>query len=336
MSISATSARLDAGLVSFAWREWSQLGVFATEDARSPWAQDVESLLVFTLEVARSDPRLFDAILDWLLVNEHYVSVRRWRTLADDPLDRQLTDATIAWLARHRPRARFSTAGERGRRARTDLVPVHPAETGFPITRRDEAFAVHGLLRADTPPTGHSRPPDLRLPIALSLRLRQLLGVGARAEIVRVLLTSPAPRVTAAALARSAAFAKRNVQEALHGLVDAGVVDVLTVGGEQRYGIDRPRWTALLGIENSPPAYVDWVQLLRGLRRLVRWLRDHPAETTGDAYLLSSDLRLVLGDLRGDFEYAGIAVARRGTADHAVDDLEDLVRAALGALGVGE
>jgi hypothetical protein len=46
------------------------------------WSQDIEALLLLTFEVARADPRLFDEVLDWLVTNEHLISVRRLRTLA--------------------------------------------------------------------------------------------------------------------------------------------------------------------------------------------------------------------------------------------------------------
>jgi hypothetical protein len=68
---------------------------------------------------------------------------------------------------------------------------------------------------------------------------------------VRILLCTDAPRITASALARSSVYAKRNVHDALTGLVDAGVVSAFTVGGEQRYTIDKPAWGALLGIAGS-------------------------------------------------------------------------------------
>lgn len=334
MSISATSARLNTGLVSFAWSEWSQLGISAQAERRSPWAQDLEALVVFTLEVARADPRLFDAVLDWLLLNERHVSVRRWRALADDPLDRQLTEATIAWLAQHRPRARFGTSEAARNGQDTALVPVHPQDTGFPIAHPDEAFTANGLLRAVVAPAGQSRPPDLRLPIAFSLRLRQLLGIGARAEIVATMLTSPAPRLSASALARSAVYAKRNVQETLNGLVEAGIVEATVAGGEHRYGIDRDRWARLLHVEDALPHHVEWVQLLRALRRLLRWLRDRQDEHPDDGYLLASDLRQLLDELRGDFGYAGIAMPRRGTTDAVGGDLDGLVVEVLATLGI--
>ncbi len=66
------------------------------------WAQDPEALIVFTLEVTRDEPRLFDELLDWMLHNEPRLSVRRLRAMCLDESDRRLTDAAIRWLARHR------------------------------------------------------------------------------------------------------------------------------------------------------------------------------------------------------------------------------------------
>src|SRR4051812_17635051 len=77
MSISATRERLEQELLAFAWTEWSQLGILAPPEPQSGWAQDIEALLLFTFEIARADPRLFDEVLDWLVTNEHFISVRR-------------------------------------------------------------------------------------------------------------------------------------------------------------------------------------------------------------------------------------------------------------------
>src|SRR5205807_386201 len=79
-------------LLSFAWDEWAQLGVLAIPQRSSPWAQDPEALLVFTFEIARDDPRLFDEVLDWLAVNDSLVSTRRLRALCEDATDTRLVD----------------------------------------------------------------------------------------------------------------------------------------------------------------------------------------------------------------------------------------------------
>src|SRR3954471_6786518 len=83
--------------ISFCWRQWAQLGIFAQADHRDEWAIDPEALLIFTLTVARSDPRLFDEVLDWVVLNGRLLSIQRLRNLADDPDDRQLLEATLAW-----------------------------------------------------------------------------------------------------------------------------------------------------------------------------------------------------------------------------------------------
>jgi hypothetical protein len=53
------------------------MGISAVPHRHSPWAQDPEALIVFTLEIARADPRLFDELMDWMLCNESLLSVRR-------------------------------------------------------------------------------------------------------------------------------------------------------------------------------------------------------------------------------------------------------------------
>jgi hypothetical protein len=183
---SAIRTSFEDTLIRFAWEEWSQMGVLATGGPPRRWAQDPEALLLFTFEVGRSDARLFDEVLDWLVTNERLIGVRRLRSLAVDPEDKALSDAVIAWLGRQRPKARFAS------------IPRPPASQAaeplflddrFPIAHVDEAFAEHGWLRPTLPARWHSGSPDLEALINLSFRLRHLLGLAARAEVVRLLFT---------------------------------------------------------------------------------------------------------------------------------------------------
>lgn len=105
-------ARRDAfgqELVAFAWNEWAQLGVSAHVEMPSSWAVDPEALILFTLEVGRHEPRLFDEMLDWFVENEALLSVRRLRSFAIDDRDRQLLDGAFRWVAVHAPRTRLAT-----------------------------------------------------------------------------------------------------------------------------------------------------------------------------------------------------------------------------------
>lgn len=329
MPISALRDRLENGLLRFLWNEWSQLGVLGQIERPSPSAQDLEALLVMSFEVARADPRLFDEILDWLVANEQLMSLRRLRTLAGAAPDPSLTAAALAWLAQHRPKARFSGSGE---------PPVSPErrrlffDAGFPIRSSDAAFAARGWERPAVTPSGKSSAPDLRAPIAFGLRLRRLFGPGVRAEVVRYLLTADAPRSTVAVVTRSAAFAKRNVQEALTELGDAGVVSAVRLGNEWRYGIDGGRWGALLEVEGFPMG-VDWVPLLSALTRILAWLRAEALEERSE-YLRSSAARELLTDVRDALQWAGVPVADV-RAPEALGELEAVIGRSLARLGAG-
>ena len=321
MDVSTLNRRLSDQLVAFAWDEWAQMGVLATPHRRSPWAQDPEALIVFTLEVARADARLFDELMDWMLVNESLLSVRRLRAMCIDEIDRTLTAAALGSLARQRPRARLSSRGPASPTA--TLQPLF--RSGGPVRKTDEDFAAAGWIRPPLIPSHKSRPPDPIAPINLAFRLRQILGVGIRAEVVRVLLTIEAPWVNAQTLARSTGYAKRNVHDALAGLSKAGVVSAFTVAGEQRYKADRPAWAALLGCQpNKLPTHRDWPQLLGSLRRILRWSFQPELKSMSD-YLRASSARDLIEGIRPDLSFAGIATSFRPSPESAQEDLEGVI-----------
>lgn len=319
---------LSRRLVEFAWEEWAQMGVLATPRRHSPWAQDPEALIVFTLEVARAEPRLFDELLDWMLVNEALLSVRRLRAMCMDQADRALVAASIAWLARRRPRARLRI--ESPDSAPQPLRPLFHNDGLVP--EKDTDFATAGLLRPTLAPSGKSLPPDLAAPINLGFRLRAILGVGIRAEVVRIMLTIEAPWMTAQALARGCGYAKRNVHEALAGLTAARVVSASTVGGEQRYSIDTVAWAALLRSSPSElPSHRDWPQLLGALRAILRWSQQEELQSASK-YLRSSSARQLLDSIRPDLAFAGIAIDAHPTAESAPRQLQLAVDHALNAI----
>lgn len=333
MDLSVLSRRLADALVAFAWDEWAQMGLLATPHRRSPWTQDPEALIVFTLEVARCEPRLFDELLDWLVVNEPLLSVRRLRAMCIDGTDRALLGAALAWLARQRPRARLRG----GRELPTAPVSLEPLfRPAPPSAEIDEDFAAAGFLRPLAVPSHKSRPPELTASISLAFRLRHILGVGIRTEVVRVLLTIGAARVTAQALAQSTGYAKRNVHEALTGLTTAGVISTVTIGTEQRYAADRPAWAALLRCDaDDLPVHRDWPQLLAVLRRVLRWSREPELGGLSD-YLRASRARDLLESLRPALAFAGIPVGLTPSPEGAWRDLEAVVEQTLTLLDTGD
>lgn len=320
MPISATRDALEEQLLGFCWEQWSQLGApLSPSPPPSGWAIDPEALLIFTWEVARADQRLFDATLDWLVSNGQLLSTRRLQRLAVDPDDKTLCAAALDWL----------TTNTGGRTAHTPVQPDGLRRLfldRFPTRTPDPSFAAHGWQRpAVDPMLGNARRPDLSLPVNFTFQLRELVGVGTRAEVIRLLLGQPdAP--TAGELEAAAGYTKRNVSDVLNALARSGTIHPLAGGHEIRFHIDREHWQAFL-LRDSLPIYIPWVPLLLALRRILRWLRDTP--TNADGYALDASARDLLERVRPQLSAARLPLPGRTTSDTAIDDLD----AAIGAIG---
>jgi uncharacterized protein YegP (UPF0339 family) len=325
MQISALRAQLSSALLEFAWDEWAQMGVLTAARRDRRWAQDPEALLLLTIEVARDEPRLFDEILDWLVRNEPLISLRRLRTLCDGPEDERLSAAVLAWVKRQRrPRA---PSGQLEWKTEEPEALFRGAD--LPALRTDPVFSAFGFKRPPAEPSGKSREPDLAAPINFAFRLRRLLGVAARAEAVRYLLTTDIESATVADVTKSSGYSKRNVQEALTSLHAAGAARLASNGGEQRFAVDRSRWAHLLDLEpHELPIYRDWPTLLGALRRILRWLRRPELETLSD-YLRASQAADLLDVVRPELMRAGVVMPARLGGDRSWTDLEETIEYAL-------
>lgn len=303
MSISELRRDLQDHLVAFLWSEWAQMGVLATTNRQDRWAADPEALLLLTFEVGREDPRLFDEVLDWLAVNERLISIQRLRNLARDEEDHALIEAVVGWLGGRRRRARLEARPKAG--GSTNPEPFFRSSQ-LPIVDPDPAFLAQGFVKPKSEPSGKSQPPQVLLPINFAFRLRLLLGIGARAEAMRVLLTIDAPRANIQVIAASTAYTKPNVQEAVSSLTTAGALDAFEVGNEKRFSAPRDRWSRFLALDDLP-RQEDWPQLFAVCRKLLRWLADPAHEDLSD-YMLTSEARTLAEEVTPDLHFAGIRI----------------------------
>jgi hypothetical protein len=304
MKAASLRDEIAAECVALAWDQWSQLGVSGAAPARrEERAADPEALLLFTLHVGRSDPRLFDEVLDWLSTNAHLVSIQRLRNLCTNGADAALVNAALASSTPNR-----QPGAPIGGDSPSQLEPLFPSAPS-PVDYVDEAFARHGFVRTPRTASGKSQAPRLRDPIAFAFRLRRLLGVGVRAEVIRALLTIRAHRVSGRTITASAAFAQRNVREGLTHLLEAGVIEVVDVSDDRQYTIDHTAWAALLGLPAAPdlPFHFDWVETYRALVGIVRWLQQPMIDGLSD-YLLASQARTLVEELSSDVQRAGVPV----------------------------
>lgn len=304
MSASTLRDSVTSRLLGFAWDRWAQLGVFAPTNRRDQTAADPEALLLFTFEIGRSDPRLFDETLDWLLTNERLVSVQRLRNLCRDDDDRDLVEGALLWVSRQQSRSR--PAPQRARETREGEPRPLFYDVARQVREPDEAFLVAGFLKPATEPSKKSRPPDPDAPINFAFRMRHLFGVGSRAEIARYLVTAPVTDASALGIADAAAYAKRNVNETLGSLVASRIVAAYEHGNERRYYLDRAMWGQFLRFQpNGWPTYRDWPRLLGAVRRLSRWLQQ-PELDELTPYMLASNARSIMEHVETELAIAGV------------------------------
>lgn len=320
MSISELRDDVQDALANFLWDEWGQMGVAIVPKVEETRAVDPEALLLLTFEAGRDEPRLFEEVLDWMLINERLVSVQRLRNLATDDADEALVEAVIGWLGQGRSRNRLQAKAGPESDAPQALFRGSRLETVDP----DPAFETQGLLTPRFEPRRMSQGPEVHRPINLAFKLRQLLGMGVRAEVVRVLLTVDSDWMNAQALAESTAYTKRNVREALTALTQGSFVDYVVVHNENRYKIPRSRWAKFLGVDPLPGS-IDWPRVSRLLRRILRWLVD-PAHQDLSDYMLMSEARTLIETIEPDLRFAGFFPFRPGDWSRDLTSFEGFVR----------
>lgn len=297
------------GLLDFAWRQWAQAGVSANMAARDRWAIDPEALVLFTIAVARRDPRLFDETLDWLAANRHLLSMQRLRNLSKRfPLDARLVGAVSSWAGDSIP-----SQALKGHDLASELVPVFSRDVlGF-IGEPDPVFAEYGYIRPRVIRSGKSGEPDVKMPANFAFQLRSLFGPGSRSEVLRILLTFTEGPLGAARISDEAGFAKRNVSDTLAGLVTSRVAKSRWSGNERHFIVYRNKWATLLEVGPSAeflPEFVSWVHLLPASVEIIDWL-DSVAVTEESEYLVSSRARDLIERVARDLEMAGLDVMPR-------------------------
>jgi hypothetical protein len=339
MLISELRERTRQGFLEFAWRQWAQVGISANVAGSDNWAIDPEALILFTIAVARRDPRLFDEMLDWVAGNRRLLTMQRLRNLSGRfPVDAHLVGAVIAWAGEPPPTNWPKNLGGTGQAP--ENVPVFsPDVLGF-VGEPDPIFAEYGYIRPHAARSGKSREPDVRIPANFAFQLRHLFGPGGRSEVMRILLTSPDGPLDAARISDESGFAKRNISDTLAGLVASRTVKARWSGNERHFTAYRDKWATLLGVDPAArymPSFVSWVHLLPAALEIITWL-DNEAETKDSEYLISSRARSLMQHITRDLEIAGIDPTPKhpvhGTA--YLPAFTEAVESVLAMMGVGQ
>ena len=226
-----SSASIHDAATDLAWSLWTEVGVPGVVRRHSNIVIDPEPLLVHSPLFACSDPRLLGLIYTWCTTFHDRISTSRLQgLLAVAPMSVTGTFAAMAATLKAHSSVHW---------------PV--AEGGVPWPESPEIRHVSI---------------DLARPSLLRLRLRALLGVGARADVMCELLADREGWLSASDL-ESLGYTKRNVARILSELHQARFVDSRADGNILRFrltraediasiagstGLSQPRWKEIFAL----------------------------------------------------------------------------------------
>ncbi|MBX3728460.1 MAG: hypothetical protein KF858_04675 [Candidatus Sumerlaeia bacterium] len=326
MSLKDFEIELTNGILDLLWRQWCALGVPGNVPERlEGHILDPEALLAATMEFGRRDARLFDEVLDWLLINGDLINVTRLKSISRN--HRFGTSNILSAVGE------FVVGSKRtfiGWRTMVDRKPARaeplvlfrdPCGDALPAPRDpDPLFEKFGLLRERIALKGHGLPfPQSGSPAAI-LRLRALFGVTSRCELCCLLAARTSLSGTEAAWA--AGYSPRAAQAALADMSRSGILRAQPLGKEIRYSMASGSLGGLLPA--GPFHYLPAATLYDALRTVlvtVRQCRHHSAsETLTSAILLENLQPIVVAATRAGYPQL-LSATVRATGDGFLEAL---------------
>lgn len=321
-------------LLDFLWSQWSALGVSGYSASQERRVIDPEPLLLLSLTVCRYDARLFDEILDWLQVNGAFLNVQRLKGIERQAgFQGKAQLAAVSELLGKRSLYALKWKGLASSHSHSAEEPLFFAKDGTPLPVPPELspeFEGHGLLRPPIRLRGYSQPFPTQGTATLLLRLRALLGVNSRCELLCLL--GAAEEIHPSDIARQTGYFPRTTQLALAEMALSGVVEVRSANREKRYWLKPGVLDDLLRPEGKPTPWRNWTPLFRALELLWLGVSD-PRRKELDPLLLSSELRRLSREIRPLLGEAGCGARLRDDSGYRgegytgvfMDDMRDVL-----------
>ena len=292
-------------LLRWLWREWSALGVAGASEYETRNVIDPKALLLFTATLGRSDPRLFDEVLDWLVANGRLLNGPRLKRLLREY---EMESGNVV-------AAMCGVLAARGRRLDWKMEPANAApvedlfqgEDGRPLPdygERDPVFLAQGFRRGRLELRQFSQPPDPANPACLWLTLRALFGVSCRVEVMLYLVTRTSGHPSQ--IARDVGYTQRNVQDVMVSMAASGQLRATRKGREVEYRLASTLWHRLLLADQTPPIWMPWSAVFRALEQVWLWLSAQKCESLAEN-ALTSELFLLVRRIRPWLERADLA-----------------------------
>ena len=306
-------------ILNFLWRQWSALGVLGEARTEDPWVIDPEPMLLFTLEIGRYEPRLFDEVLDWLVVNGKWIDLQRLRGIlkGKDEALTKMTGAVAIFLAEKSDERKWqnlakSCKPEMWRDANNAEAFFYGKNgKGYPPSPEpDLSFLSCGFNRPEIKIRRLTREVPITSQSTIRFLLRALFGVGSRAECLVYLLTNDGGHPSE--VARAIGLSVRGTQDTLIDLSRSGLI-LTRVKGKRKieYWLSHERWWEFLTkgsiSEIKKPIWIDWISLFSALSKVWAALNELSKESLSD-YMRSSKLRDSVEEVGNEFLKSGLDV----------------------------
>lgn len=288
-------------ILDFIWRQWSNLGIAGGAQSKECQIIDPEALLIFSLQMGRYEPRIFDEILGWLAVNGRSIDIQRLRGIlkGQDEDTRRLVSAVAAFLSSQGPKPNQRKWKALGLLNRTDKNtppgPLFKKKDGKPyliIKSESAIFREYGFTREDFKLRRIAKPASVSVSSNIRFLLRALFGLGSRSECILYLLTHKAGHPSQ--VAEAIGISVKGTQDALVELAESGLV-LTRIKGKRKieYWLSSKKWWEFLG--NAPPseiklpAWVNWIAIFKALSGIWKVLEEIDTGDMSD-YMKSSKL----------------------------------------------
>ncbi len=306
-------------VIDFLWRQWSALGVLGEAKSDDPWVIDPEALLVFTLEIARYEPRLFDEVMDWLVTNGKWIDNQRLRGIlrTSSSENCRLLGAVSEFLTsqgqerkwQNFARVYFKNIPDKHESLFKTKLKL--AEEVLTLLASDNSFEKYAFDRNLLHPSGKSREVIPNAKTTLRFMLRALFGIGSRAECILYLLTHDGGHPSE--IADSIGLSVRGTQDALIELSKSSLV-LTRIKGKRKieYWISQERWWDFFSRgsfeDMKMPVWIDWIALYGALSDV--WTALEDLQNTKSEYMKSSKLRDAMEVVGNEFARSGLDIPR--------------------------
>jgi hypothetical protein len=287
-------------IFDFLWHQWSLLGVAGLTKPKDNRIIDPEALLLFSLSVCRYEPRLFDEIIDWLFQNGNFINVQRLQQIQrkyEFNCGPQVSAIAELLAKKSSYRLKWSGLSKKYYQKDKELLFFDSNGNALPCPADEDAnseFLSHGLRRGQIRLRGYSQVFDLQSPACLLLRLRALLGINARAEILCLLAS--VKEIHPSEAARQTGYYQKTIQTTLTEMALSGVILTRMSKKEKFYRLKHGVLDELLKPQGQSPQWINWPALLKLVEILWTRLCELSVQEI-DSLLLASEFKKLLSSV---------------------------------------